>query len=188
MVADVDLLEDRFWVQVQNFFGQRMAIPTSGNADFVVNALDNLSGNEALIGLRSRGQTARPFGLVRDIQLEASRRYRDKERLLEERLAETEKKLADLETKGGGQAGEGAAMSTPVEVILSPEQQAAIEEFRTEMLDIRAQLREVQHALRRDIDTLGAWLKFINIVLAPLMIALGALSLALWRRRRTATA
>ena len=79
-------------------------------------------------------------------------------------------------------------MSTPVEVILSPEQQAAIEEFRTEMLDIRAQLREVQHALRRDIDTLGAWLKFINIVLAPLMIALGALSLALWRRRRTATA
>ena len=43
VVADADLLEDRFWAQVQNFFGQRIAMPIANNGDFVINALDNLS-------------------------------------------------------------------------------------------------------------------------------------------------
>ncbi|MFN7193214.1 MAG: ABC transporter, partial [Rhodospirillales bacterium] len=44
VVADTDMLEDRFWVQVQDFFGQRVATPAAYNGDFVVNAVDNLLG------------------------------------------------------------------------------------------------------------------------------------------------
>ena len=46
VVADADLLNDQFWVEVREFLGQQVAIPNASNAAFVVNALDNLSGSE----------------------------------------------------------------------------------------------------------------------------------------------
>ena len=80
IVADADMLEDRFWVAVQNFFGQRVAIPRNNNGVFVINALDNLSGSNDLISLRSRGNFSRPFERVKDIQREAEKNFRDREK------------------------------------------------------------------------------------------------------------
>ena len=64
VVADTDLLSDRMWVQVQDFFGQRIPQPWADNASFVINSLDNLSGSDALISVRSRGRFSRPFEVV----------------------------------------------------------------------------------------------------------------------------
>jgi uncharacterized protein (TIGR03382 family) len=50
--------------------------------------------------------------------------------------------------------------------------------------DTRAQLRDVQHSLRKDIDALGAFLAFINIALVPILVAAFAIVLAWLRRRR----
>ena len=75
VVADTDILEDRFWVQVQDFFGQRVEMPVANNGDFVANAVDVLAGGNDLIGLRSRGTSARPFELVDNIQRAADERY-----------------------------------------------------------------------------------------------------------------
>src|SRR6202034_2495131 len=50
VVADSDLLDDRFWAQTQDFFGQRVVTPQAGNADFVANAADSLAGTGDLIG------------------------------------------------------------------------------------------------------------------------------------------
>lgn len=63
-VADTDLLADRMWGQIDDFFGQRMPQPWADNGTFVINALDNLSGTDALISVRSRGRFARPFTVV----------------------------------------------------------------------------------------------------------------------------
>jgi len=68
VVADTDILQDKFWAQVQNFFGQRIGIPTSGNRTFVTNALDNLTGSNDLISVRSRAGYSRPFTLLRALQ------------------------------------------------------------------------------------------------------------------------
>ncbi len=105
VIADTDLLEDRFWAQVQDFFGQRVAVPIANNGDFVTNAIDNLLGSNALIGLRSRGQSARPFVLVQEIQRDAETRFRAKEKELTEKLRDTEKKLSELQSQGQDQAG-----------------------------------------------------------------------------------
>ncbi len=61
VVADTDMLDDRFWVEKQDFFGQRMLVPTADNGDFVANAIEVLAGGDDLVGLRSRGTSARPF-------------------------------------------------------------------------------------------------------------------------------
>jgi ABC-type uncharacterized transport system involved in gliding motility auxiliary subunit len=178
VVADSDILQDRFWVQIADFFGQRVATPTAANANFVVNAIDNLSGSDELIGLRSRGQATRPFVVVQEIQRDAELRFRAKERELTEKLRDTEKKLSELQTKSQPQEGTGGR------VILTKEQQEAIEQFRGEMLKIRKELRDVQHDLRKDIEGLEGWVKFINIGLVPMLIAGAAILLGLARARR----
>src|SRR5208282_6913880 len=71
VVADTDMLDDRFWVQSQDFFGQRVAIPIANNGDLVANAIEVLAGGNDLIGLRSRGTSARPFEVVDQIERNA---------------------------------------------------------------------------------------------------------------------
>ncbi len=175
VVADSDILADSFWLRVQDFFGQRLVLPTASNGAFVINALDNLSGSNALTELRSRGLSNRPFDRVLEIERAASRRFQDRESALNEQLKEVESKLQDLRTKE--QAG-GAA-------ILTSEQKEAIEKFRREMIKIRGDLRDVRRALREDIDTLDAWVKVVNIVAMPALIALFAVGLLIARNRRT---
>ncbi len=175
VVADTDILADAFWLQTQDFFGQQLVVPTANNADFVINALDNLSGSSALISLRSRGLSNRPFLKLQEIQRAAEDRFRDREQALVKQLDEVQNKLKDLQTKE--QAG-GAA-------ILTAKQREAIEKFRTDMVKIRRELREVQLKLRQDIDTLDAWTRVINIGAMPVAVAVIAIALALVRRQRS---
>jgi len=149
-------------------------VPTANNADFIVNAADNLSGTSSLINLRSRGLSARPFELVQDIQNEAEDKYRAKERSLVRELGDVEKKMQELQTR---ERAKGAA-------VLSPEQQAEITKFRARVLEIRRELRQVQLNLRRDIEDLDSKLKVINIAAMPVAVAIVALLVALVRRNR----
>jgi ABC-type uncharacterized transport system involved in gliding motility auxiliary subunit len=173
VVADADLLFDRYWVQIQDFFGQRVAIPIAHNASFAVNAVDNLSGSNALISLRSRGLSARPFTRIEKIQRVAELQFRAKEQALMTELEGTEKQLADLKKRGDVSG-----------LLLSIEEKAAIDNFRKQMVQIRRELRDVQHALRRDIEQVASWTKIINIGLIPLLVTVVAIVLTLVRRNR----
>ncbi|MBS0241311.1 MAG: GldG family protein [Proteobacteria bacterium] len=174
VVADSDMLADQFWVDVQNFLGQQVAVPSADNAGFVVNALENLSSGEALAGLRGRGVVDRPFDRVVDIRRNAEAQYRQKEEALVARLQDLRQKLAQVETKGD---------DANQQVILSDTEKQEIEKFRTEMISVGRQLRDVKAALRRDIERLDNWLKFFNIAAIPLLIGLGGLGASLLRRR-----
>ena len=174
VVTDTDMLDDRFWMQTQDFFGQRVAVPTANNGDFVANAIEVLAGGNDLVGLRSRGTSARPFEVVDQIERAAQERYSAEERALQQKLKDTQAKLADL--TGKDQA------NTPT--TLSPEQTKTIEEFRADMLQTRRQLRAVQGALRGDIGRLKAGLEFFDIALIPILVAGVAVFLGVLRLKR----
>ncbi|MNF35015.1 ABC-type uncharacterized transport system [compost metagenome] len=174
VVADTDLLSDRMWVQVQDFFGQRVPQPFADNAGFAINALDNLAGSDALISVRSRGRYSRPFVMVENLQRQAEARFREKEEVLQQQLAQTEQRLAELQQN-----------DSPEQVLeLTPEQQTTLQQFLQEKLKIRKELREVRFQLNADIEALGRSLKFVNIALVPLLLTLGVIGLWLLRRRR----
>ena len=173
VVADTDILEDRFWEQSQDFFGQSVVIPVANNGDFVANALDSLAGGDDLIALRSRGTSARPFTLVADIQRSADARYQATEKDLQTKLKDTQDKIKQLQDQGGRP---GAA--------IDKEQEQAIDNFRTDMLSIRQQLRQVQLALRQDIDRLQAVTEFFDIALVPILVAIVAIIIGWLRFRR----
>ena len=174
VVADTDMLDDRFWLQKQEFFGQRVLVPTANNGDFVANAIEVLAGGDDLVGLRSRGTSARPFEVVERIQTDAQARYSDKERALQAKLKDTEAKLASLTGKDQANAPTS----------LSAEQTKAIEEFRADMVQTRRQLRGVQAALRSDIGRLKTGLEFLDIALIPIIVAAAAIVLGALRLRR----
>jgi ABC-type uncharacterized transport system involved in gliding motility auxiliary subunit len=179
VVADTDILGDRFWVQEQEQFGVDMPQPIADNGDFVINALENLAGDTDLIGLRTRGTYARPFEVVERIRRAAEVQYRAREQELQDRLQETEEKIQTLQREQGASG-----------LIISPEQAQEIEQFRREQLRIRQELRSVQHDLQNEIQQLGSQLRFINIILVPFLVAFIAAALGLYRlhlrRRRNA--
>jgi len=174
VVADTDLMDDKFWVTQQSVYGRRVAVAAADNGAFVVNAIDNLAGDKGLIGLRSRGQAARPFTLVQEIQKQASVRLRAKEQTLVKKLAETRKKLTEVQSKTDAQG----------RTILSPTQLRAIEQFRGEIIKTRTELRAVQVEMRRDIDRLERQVQFYTIAAVPIAIALFAIVMGLMRRQR----
>ncbi len=176
VVADVDMLYDTFWVRTQQFFGQEILTPTAKNGVFALNALDVLAGSDALVGLRGRGKSDRPFEMVKDIRREAERRFRNKEEALLAKLDKVQKKMSSLRS--------GAKESS--DIILSAADQEELARLRLEMVGVRKELRTVQHELRRDIESLEAWLKFFNIAGLPLLLGLGTLIFWLVRRRRAA--
>lgn len=174
VIADVDMIEDRFWARVQDFFGQRMAVPFASNADLLVNAIDSLSGSNDLITLRSRGRSDKPFEAITALRRQAGQQFVAREQELQKKLQETEKQVAELQSKR--KAGSNALMA--------PEEQAAVDNFRQEMLRTRRELRDVQYNLNRNVEQLTTWIKFANIGLMPVVIAIFAIGLGMARQRR----
>ncbi len=175
LVADADFLANRSWTRRQSAFGQTFEVPVSNNADFTVNALDNLTGSAGLIAMRGRGLAARPFTVIDDMVRAAEARYRAKEKALLDRIEETKKKIRELQSK----EKEGV-------VALSAEQQRTIDSFRAELLKTRRALRDVQHELRKDVARLETRIKILDIWAVPVVVALVAIVLALVRRARAA--
>jgi len=176
LVADTDMLSNRLWVQIQPFFGQKLMNAFANNGDFFVNSVDNLTGSSDLISIRGRATSQRPFTTVEDMRRAAEESFRGKEKELQQKLSDTEKKLAELQT----------GKSKDQEMILSPEQRAELQRFLDQKVEIRKELRQVRRGLDDKIESLGTRLKLLNIGLMPLLITLLALGFAWWKRQRRA--
>ncbi|MEE9118927.1 MAG: ABC transporter, partial [Calditrichia bacterium] len=174
VVADTDILSDLFWIRTQSMFGMDIPQSIADNGNFVINALENLSGSNDLINLRSRGKFTRPFERVEAIRRDAELKFREREQQLQEKLKEAEQKIRQLQQEQGNDSS----------MILTPEQSEEIEKFQQIRLDTRKELRAVQHELKKNIERLGTKLRIINIGLIPLLIILIAIGTGIYRVNR----
>jgi ABC-type uncharacterized transport system involved in gliding motility auxiliary subunit len=182
VVADSDILADRFWVRVSDFFGQQTQMPFSDNGPFVANLIDTLAGGNALIGLRARGETSHPFVLVNQMRNEAEAKFRRSEQALQSHLNDTEQQLRSL------RQGQNGSAKNSEDVVITPQQRTAIDAARKDIVDTRQQLRAVQFDLNRNISALQTELRLFNIVLVPAVLAIAAIVLGVMRSRRRARA
>lgn len=173
IVADVDILSDRLWVQVSNFFGQQVVVPWANNGDLVMNAVEYLSGSQALISLRSRGQYARPFEVVNQLRAAAAEQFKQQEQALTLRLESLESNIANLTPAADGQG----------QPTLSAEQSAEIEAFEAQRLIVRKELRQVQRHLNQSIDKLETQLRWLNMGAMPLVLMIVMMAVLFYRRR-----
>lgn len=166
LVADADAFDDGFYINPNT------GAPIADNAAFILNALDNLGGDEALMALRSRAPAARPMERVDELRSAARDRLYKEQQRLEALVAEAEGRLKLLEQ----QRANGA--------VHTPEQLVEITEVRDQAARARKQLRGVERDFRRDIDALAGRLELINIWLPPIFAAVLGIGVFVWRSRR----
>ena len=176
LVGDADFIQDPVAAQIQNLFGQRIVILPNANLAFAQGATEQMAGDSNLIAVRSRATMNRPFTVVRKMEAEAQEKFRNRIKELEESLRETQRKLNELQQ----------AKSTEQRFILSPEQQAELENFRKKEVETNKELKELRKNLRKEVESLQSRLKWANILAMPIVVAFSGIILAVVKRKRTA--
>jgi ABC-type uncharacterized transport system involved in gliding motility auxiliary subunit len=154
--------------------GQTAAEPFNDNLAFAANALDFLAGSRDLISIRGKGNSVRPFTVVKAMEAAAAEKYKEKLAALETRINEVQSKLADLQ----GKKAEGGKL------LATPEATRAIEDFQKQAAAMRAERRGIRLALREGIDALENRLLVVNLLATPLLVIV--FGLWFYRRRRSA--
>lgn len=180
-IADTDLWDDNWWVEISEYRGERVAVPTADNANLVMAAIENMTGSGDLISLRSRSKSTRPFLVVQELMRAAESRYLEEEERLKTELQATEQRLAQMERPEAGMPKPDGGAG---ESLVTPEQEAEIHRAREQIAMTRKALRNVQHSLRSDVEALEDRLRFINIALSPFLVGVAALLLAQLREQR----
>lgn len=172
LIADVDFANDQYATRTVNIFGQQLIEPINDNLIFVLNLVEQMTGSQEMIGLRSRGTFSRPFDRVEDLSRQAQERWQAEEAKLTETIQEAQARLNELQQ----------AKTADQQLILSPEQEAEIENVREQRFEAQKRLREVRKNLRQDIERLGFQLKAINLAAVPLVVA--GFGILRWVNRR----
>lgn len=178
VIADADLLRNEAWIQEDRVGALSLGWRTfADNGSLLVNAVEQLCGKNALLSLKSRGASQRPFDVVRELQRQAEDRYRKKEEELKARIAQTQTRINELQKQ-----------KAPNQMlILTTEQQAQLQAAQSEVADARKELRQVQFSLREEVESLGHRLMLLNVVAWPIVVAILALAFGLrrnfWRRK-----
>jgi ABC-type uncharacterized transport system involved in gliding motility auxiliary subunit len=175
LFADSDFLADGFSVQVMNTPFGAITQPINENIVLFMNVIEQLAGREELIGLRVRGQSNRPFVKVDKLEEKALALWQEKQTRFEEELADTRRRLMELQKQKGDDN----------RLILSQEQQDEIDRLRKVQADTSRQLKNVRRELTSEIDSLGITLKLINIVLVPVLVIVFGVVYAIRRRNKT---
>lgn len=181
LIGDSDMIQDAVSVQeIPNLFGggQRMVQPSNGNLALAQAAVEQLSGDSNLITVRGRASRERPFTVVKQMQATAESNYKARIKELETGLADAQRRLNELQR----------SKDPTQKLILSPEQQQEIANFRKKESEARIALKQERKKLRADIDSLENRMKWLNIGAVPAAVALSGLAFAWNRRRKEAAA
>jgi ABC-type uncharacterized transport system involved in gliding motility auxiliary subunit/ABC-type transport system involved in multi-copper enzyme maturation permease subunit len=174
VLADTDWLADTLWIRDEEVNGSRYREPWANNGDFLLNAVDELTGGEDLVGLRGREPAARPFSRLSYLREQADRRLASQLEALQLSLADTNRKIADLTGSNPG----GSATNH--------QQEGELSSAEMERKRLSRALRAVHHDMDREAAKLGRWLYAINLLCLPILVGLaGAVAL---RRRQLAAA
>ncbi len=177
IVSDADFLNDRFWVERQNFLGEEIYTPFSGNGAFLLDAVEWLVGVEGLSGLRSRGVGDRPLAYLERMRLRAEGRWRLEQKALNDKLGEIEQRLLELRSREQPSSEGGAASQDT-----NNDGERLVESFTQQLIATRAALRKIQRALNRDVGAIQTIVRVFHALAMPLLVALFFL-VRFWRRR-----
>jgi ABC-type uncharacterized transport system involved in gliding motility auxiliary subunit len=177
LVGDADMLSDRVALQpVQSLFGGTMYQPANGNFALAQGAIEQLSGDVALINVRSRATLNRPFTRINEMETKANEQFQSKIKTLEDSRGEAQRKINELQQ---------AKKDKDQRFILSPEQQAELVKLREQEVKTSKELKQVQKDLHKEVTSLESRLKVVNIAAVPALVCCSGLALAFVKRKRT---
>lgn len=162
VIGDTDFLYDSFWSERLNILNNQYTIPLMDNANFVLNALDVLTEDTDLIELRGKSADARTFVSIEKIRKSALKNFSDKERDILNKIEQSKHNLQEVWNKKQFENRE----------IFSPDELAVIAATRKNLDTLRQDLSVLKINATKELRTIEAILKLINIYTVPSLIIL----------------
>lgn len=174
LVGDADMFYDGFSLRRVNTPFGAMAMAMNGNLSFAQNLVEQMSGDNNLIAVRSRAVIQRQFTRLKEIQDAAQERYAGKIKELEESRDQAVARLQELQQQ----------KNPNQKYIESPEQKAEVEKWEKSKAKFSADVRTVQKDLSRDVKSLQQRVEIVNIAAMPLVVIVAGVGLAVFKRKR----
>lgn len=162
VAADTDFIYDTFWSSGRTILENNYFIPLYDNANFILNSLDYLAGDGALVDLRGRTQKLRRFEGVENMRKTNMRNFRLKENDIFQQIDQTKRALEEVFGKREFEERDN----------FTSDELAAIAGTRQKLDKLRSELAEIRMDIHQNIKTLGLKIKILNIYLVPLLILL----------------
>jgi ABC-type uncharacterized transport system involved in gliding motility auxiliary subunit len=153
-----------------------MVTPMNANLDFAQNVIEQMAGDENLIGIRSRATVSRPFTRIKKMEAEAEANGQAKIDELQQSLQDTQQRLGELQQQ---------KQDKDQRYILSPEQKAEIENFRKKQAEVSKELKQAQKDLRKEVVSLETRLTWLNILAMPVGVTAAGIFIAVIKRKKT---
>ncbi len=176
LFGDADLLYDAFTMRrIDSPFGA-LQMAMNANLNLAQNIVEQMTGDNNLIAVRSRATLNRPFIRVKEMEAAANVKFQSEIKRLEDSAAEAQRKVNEMQSQ---------KKDKDQRFILSPEQRVELEKLRKEEADTRKRLKQVQKDLRKEVVSLQTRLKWVNILAVPLAVTATGIVIAMVNRRRT---
>jgi ABC-type uncharacterized transport system involved in gliding motility auxiliary subunit len=148
----------------------------NGNLNFAQNAVEQLTGDNNLIAVRSRAIQNRPFTRIKEMEAAANAKFQGEIKKLEESASAAQNRINELQQQ---------KKDKDQRFILSPEQAQELAKLRKEEAETKKHLKRVQKDFRREVVSLQTRLKWINILIVPVAVTLSGIVIAFVKRRKT---
>lgn len=159
VVGDSDLLYDSFWTTSILVGGKDFNIPLFDNNNFILNALDMLSGNNALTSLRGKSSRPRPFKSLEQKQKQILVQFKIKEKDLFDQISTIKKGLQEITNKRVFENRE----------TFSVDELSIINKTRKQLDQKLHELYQLRIAIDDNLQRTENIIKFFNIYAIPLL-------------------
>jgi len=174
-VADTDFIYDSFWTRSSSILDRRYTVPLLDNGNFILNALESLSGTENLTDLRGKTSADRPFADIEKMRRDNQLQFKLKESEIFEKINQTKAKLSEIWNKKSFEGRD----------LFSADELAVIANYRRQLDSLRLDLAANRKELNTNIEHIANLVKLVNIYLLPGILLLGLAVYLLLRRPRT---
>jgi len=174
LIGDADMLFNSFCVGREEVNGKILLKPLNNNIDFILNAVDQLSGSEDIIGLRTRKTKERNFVKFDAIYNSSTEQYRDKLSSLQKKLNETENYLEKLqEEQPSGET-----------LRLSSSQINEIQMQRKQENQLKKEISSIYQKTHNKVNKIKNSVILFNTLMIPIILILAGISIAIIRKRK----
>ncbi|MCP4393062.1 MAG: GldG family protein [Alphaproteobacteria bacterium] len=173
LIADSDMVYDGLSVRRESIFGSTYEVPMTENLEFTINAIDYLTGNDALIDLRGRGVVKRPLDVLQGLKNEIDRSIRVEEQVVLERLSKNQYRLAALLIKSAKNKS-GVSEDEIKEMV----------QLDKDIKADRGIMAKMQYQSRLSIEKLYNAIGLINVFTSSVLVLIFAVFFAIARYRR----
>ena len=171
LFADTDFLSPQF--AMDRRFRSALA---NHNLPLALNVVEQASGDSALISIRSRASSERPFTKINEIEAEAQDNIVDRMNQLNSRISEIGQQTMTLKQGPDGN----------LTLVMTDEDRGRYEKLKKEEQDARKEIRDLKIQAKREITSKLNNIKWRNILGMPFLIVVIGIAVSLMRKVKTA--